>query len=164
MNIKNRLTLLYFCEVYLLARIHNTWCQEKLCFYARNIHYIGALKLSDVPISLTAVEDSLWYTVPLTVRTRRRRAARLRLDLSQWLTSFWSCNHDVRQSKVRTTCENLVHSPGESWESHWSCSLSRDPLECILHLRSTLPHSILLCFATVLPASSGTFLPESRGT
>lgn len=51
---------------------------------------------------------------------------------------------------MRTICENLIHSPRESWESHWSCSLSRDPLECILHL-----HSIPL-FATILrPVSSG---------
>lgn len=101
-----------------------------------------------------------WYIVPANCARTRKKGTSLLLDLAQWLTSFWSCNHDVRQSKVRTTCENLVHSPGESWESHWSCSLSRDPLECILHLRSTLP----LCFATILPVSSGTFLPESRGT
>lgn len=48
-------------------------------------------------------------------------------------------------------CGSVVQNPGESWESHWSRSLSRGPLECIPHPRGIYYRS-LRC-STIFPAS-----------
>lgn len=130
-------SLSYACKA---ARYEKT----KHCFSMHNIHvYVYGIET----IRCFCIVDScqrlcntlcnslltIMRTVKCAVLSGSFSMTNLVLKLQPWRSS---------RRKVRTTCENLVRSPGESWESHWSCSLSRDPLECILHLRSTFPHCI----------------------